>query len=66
MLTGTSEVRDVCVCVDQSVYVKAKHVTEQGFVNNVFEQKFNLPEDVETVNMTSWMSRDVVMMIRLP
>ena len=53
-------------CVDQSVYVKAKHVTEQGFVNNVFEQKFNLPEDVETEKMTSGMSRDGVLMIRVP
>ena len=53
-------------CVDQSVYVKAKHVTEQGFVNNVFEQKFNLPEDVETDKMTSGMSRDGVLMIRVP
>ena len=53
-------------CVDQSVFVKAKHVTEQGFVNNVFEQKFNLPEDVETEKMTSGMSRDGVLMIRVP
>ena len=53
-------------CVDQSVYVKAKHVTEQGFVSNVFEQKFNLPEDVETEKMTSGMSRDGVLMIRVP
>jgi len=53
-------------CVDQSVYVKAKHVTEQGFVNNVYEQKFNLPEDVETEQMTSGMSRDGILMIRVP
>ena len=53
-------------CVDQSVYVKAKHITEQGFVNNVYEQKFNLPEDVETEKMSSGMSRDGVLMIRVP
>merc|ERR1719336_451074 len=53
-------------CVDQSVYVKAKHITEQGFVNNVYEQKFNLPEDVETEKMSSGMSRDGILMIRVP
>jgi len=53
-------------CVDQSVYVKAKHITEQGFVNNVYEQKFNLPEDVETEKMTSGMSKDGILMIRVP
>merc|ERR1719410_3396671 len=53
-------------CVDQSVFVKAKHITEQGFVNNVYEQKFNLPEDVETEKMSSGMSRDGILMIRVP
>ena len=53
-------------CVDQSVIVKAKHITEQGFINNVYEQKFNLPEDVETEKMTSGMSRDGILMIRVP
>jgi len=53
-------------CVDQAVYVKAKHVTEQGFVNNVYEQKFNLPDDVDTDKMTSGMSMDGILMIRVP
>jgi len=53
-------------CVEQAVYVKAKHVTEQGFVNNVYEQKFNLPDDVDTDKLTSGMSRDGILMIRVP
>ena len=53
-------------CVDQAVYVKAKHVTWQGFVNNVYEQKFNLPDDVDTDKLTSGMSMDGILMIRVP
>merc|ERR1712142_1205216 len=37
----------------QAVYVKAKHVTPEGFVTNVYEHKFNLPEDVDTKKLTS-------------
>ena len=46
--------------------MKAKHVTAEGFVNNVYEQKFNLPEDVDTSKLTSGMSRDGILMIRVP
>ena len=53
-------------CVAQAVYVKPKHVTEQGFVNNVYEQKFNLPDDVDTDKLTSGMSMDGILMIRVP
>merc|ERR1711892_359063 len=54
------------VCVEQAVFVKAKHVTVEGFVNNIYEQKFNLPEDVDTAKLTSGMSRDGILMIRVP
>merc|ERR1719483_1636786 len=53
-------------CVEQAVFVKAKHVTVEGFVNNIYEQKFNLPEDVDTAKLTSGMSRDGILMIRVP
>ena len=33
--------------------MKAKRVTAEGFVSNVYEQKFNLPEDVDTEKLTS-------------
>merc|ERR1719477_359574 len=54
------------VCVEQAVFVKAKHITAEGFVNNVYEQKFNLPEDVDTAKLTSGMSKDGILMIRVP
>merc|ERR1719232_1100933 len=52
--------------VEQTVFVKAKCVTVDGFVTNSYEQKFNLPEDVDTSKMTSGMSRDGILMIRVP
>merc|ERR1719270_1484576 len=42
--------------VEQTVFVKAKCVTVDGFVTNSYEQKFNLPDDVDTSKMTSGMS----------
>merc|ERR1711962_1316398 len=53
-------------CVDQSVIVKAERVTPEGFVSNKYEQKFNLPDDVDTMKLTSGMSRDGILMIRVP
>merc|ERR1711970_1036312 len=53
-------------CVEQAVFVKAKHVTAGGFVDNIFEQKFSLPEDVDTAKLTSGMSKDGILMIRVP
>merc|ERR1719348_1451325 len=35
-------------CVEQTAYVKAQCVTVDGFVTNSYEQKFNLPDDVDT------------------
>merc|ERR1719341_413681 len=60
------DVQIFCVDQEQAVYVKAKHVTEEGFVNNVYEQKFSLPDDVDTQKLTSGMSRDGILMIRVP
>merc|ERR1719495_401911 len=61
------EPEDVKVyCVGQSAIVKAEHVTPEGFVSNKYEQKFNLPEDVDTLKLTSGMSRDGILMIRVP
>merc|ERR1711892_1478922 len=54
------------VCVEQAVFVKAQHVTAEGFVSNIYEQNFNLPEDVDTAKLTSGMSRDGILMIRVP
>merc|ERR1719481_1841487 len=53
-------------CIEQAVFVKAKHVTEEGFVNNIYEEKFNLPDDVDTDKLTSGMSTDGILMIRVP
>merc|ERR1719410_975805 len=53
-------------CVEQTAYVKAQCVTVDGFVTNSYEQKFDLPEDVDTSKMTSGMSRDGILMIRVP
>merc|ERR1719422_2169278 len=53
-------------CVEQTAFVKAKVVTVDGFVTNSYEQKFNLPDDVDTSKMTSGMSRDGILMIRVP
>merc|ERR550519_1128520 len=60
------DVQIFCVDQEQAVYVKAKHVTEEGFVNNVYEQKFSLPDDVDTEKLTSGMSKDGILMIRVP
>ena len=62
------DVQIFCVDQEQAVYVKAKHVTEEGFVNNVYEQKFSLPDDVDTQKLnvmpsfrfTWWYSGDEV------
>jgi len=54
------------VTKEQAVYVSAKHVTVEGFVTSVYEHKFNLPEDVDTEKLTSGMSRDGILMIRVP
>merc|ERR1719319_1372375 len=60
------DVQIFCVDQEQAVYVKAKHITEEGLVNNVYEQKFSLPDDVDTQQLTSGMSRDGILMIRVP
>merc|ERR1719245_1555908 len=54
------------LCVEQTVFVKAECVTVDGFVTNAYEQKFNLPEDVDTSKLSSGMSRDGILMIRVP
>merc|ERR550539_965187 len=54
------------VCADQTATVKAQVVTVDGFVTNSYEQKFTLPEDVDTSKLTSGMSRDGILMIRVP
>ena len=50
----------------QSVLVTAKHCTQEGFVTDTFENKFNLPEDVDVSRLTSGISSDGVLMIRVP
>merc|ERR1719319_812230 len=62
----SEDVQIFCVDQEQAVYVKAKHITEEGLVNNVYEQKFSLPDDVDTQQLTSGMSRDGILMIRVP
>ena len=54
------------VCADQTATVKAQVVTVDGFVTNSYEQKFTLPDDVDTSKLTSGMSRDGILMIRVP
>jgi HSP20 family molecular chaperone IbpA len=41
-------------------------VTKEGFVTDSYEQKFSLPEDVDTARLSSGISRDGVLMIRVP
>ena len=61
------EPQDVTIiCVDQAATVKAQVVTVDGFVTNTYEQKFTLPDDVDTDKLTSGMSRDGILMIRVP
>ena len=54
------------ICADQAATVKAQVVTVDGFVTNTYEQKFTLPDDVDTDKLTSGMSRDGILMIRVP
>merc|ERR1719490_603409 len=51
---------------NQTVLVKAKSLTHDGQVSNAFEQKFSLPDDVDTEKLTSGMSKDGILMIRVP
>ncbi len=41
-------------------------MTKEGFVTDSYEQKFSLPEDVDTARLSSGISRDGVLMIRVP
>ena len=50
----------------QTVFVKAKSATHEGLVKNAFEQKFSLPDDVDTDKLSSGMSKDGILMIRVP
>ena len=50
----------------QSVIVQAKKCTQEGFVTDTYENKFNLPEDVDVSRLTSGLSRDGILMIRVP
>jgi len=50
----------------QSVIVSAKNVAEDGFVTDDYEQKFSLPDDVDTSRLTSGISKDGILMIRVP
>merc|ERR1719309_1717 len=52
--------------IGQTVTVKAKATTHEGLVANTFEQNFNLPDDVDTDKLTSGMSKDGILMIRVP
>merc|ERR1719336_823675 len=54
------------VCADQTATVKAQVVTVDGLVTNSYEQKFTLPDDVDTSKLSSGMSRDGILMIRVP
>merc|ERR1719234_2246214 len=51
---------------NQTVLVKAKSHTHDGQVSNALEQKFSLPDDVDTEKLTSGMSKDGILMIRVP
>ena len=50
----------------QGVLVQARKVTSEGFVTASYENKFNLPEDVDVGRLTSGISRDGILMIRVP
>ena len=50
----------------QAVLVTAKHCTQEGFVTDTFEHKFSLPEDVDATRLTSGISSDGILMIRVP
>ena len=41
----------------QSVLVTAKHCTAEGFETDTYDNKFNLPEDVDAARLTSGISR---------
>ena len=52
--------------VQSGVVVAAKHTTPEGFVTDSYEQKFSLPDDVDSARLTSGISRDGILMIRVP
>ena len=54
------------ICAEQTATVKAQVVTVDGLVTNSYEQKFTLPDDVDTSKLSSGMSRDGILMIRVP
>ena len=49
----------------QSVLVQARK-SQGGFVTDSYENRFNLPEDVDVGRLTSGISRDGILMIRVP
>ena len=46
--------------------MQAKHVDAEGFVTDSYEQKFAVPDDVDTARLSSGISKDGVLMIRVP
>ena len=46
--------------------LQAKHVDAEGFVTDSYEQKFAVPDDVDTARLSSGISKDGVLMIRVP
>ena len=50
----------------QSVVVQAKHVDAEGLVTDSYEQKFAVPDDVDCARLSSGISKDGVLMIRVP
>ena len=50
----------------QAVLVQARKTTSEGFISASYENKFNLPEDVDVGRLTSGISRDGILMIRVP
>ncbi len=50
----------------QAVIVQAKNVDASGQVNDSYEQRFGLPDDVDVSRLTSGISKDGILMIRVP
>ncbi|XP_040579945.2 uncharacterized protein [Lepeophtheirus salmonis] len=60
------EVRVYVDTPQKFVLVKAVRKTSDGLITDSFERQFDLPEDVDPEKLTSGISRDGILMIRVP